>query len=368
MIAIGVASLAIVLLALLYQVSHVLLLGFAGVLLGILLQALAGLVTRLKQFSTGMSLAAVALVLAALLGGLVWFAGATLKSQADQFAKQLPRSFDQLATEARDWPVVGAWLAIDDSESAGHPQTNDAAQLRESIRSAAPKVASTLSTVIGSLVGVASALVVVLVVGIYVAATPLVYARGVVHLTPKSYRPRAREVIATLVYTLRHWLIGQGITMLVIATMTGIGLYFIGVKLWLLLAILAGLFNFIPTLGPFISFVPAVLLAWSDDASLVPWVIGLYLVAQSIEGYLLTPLVQRRAVDVPPALLIIAQMTMASLAGILGVMLAAPLTAVAIVIVRMLYVKDTLGDTTFAPAQDAAIQAMAARIEHSHAD
>jgi predicted PurR-regulated permease PerM len=195
-------------------------------------------------------------------------------------------------------------------------------------------------------------LFVVLVTGIYLAAQPEMYLKGVVMLAPHARRARYREVLARLGHTLRWWMIGQLVPMAVIGTLTAIGLKVIGVPMWLFLGLLAGLFNFIPNFGPLISGIPAFLLALSESPTKAMWVVLLYVVAQSLEGYVLTPLVQRRAVEMPPALLILFQVLAGLLLGALGVVLAAPLLAIALVAIRMLYVADVLGDKADVPGED----------------
>ena len=123
--------------------------------------------------------------------------------------------------------------------------------------------------------------------------------------------------------------------------------------MWLFLGLLAARFNFIPNFGPLISGVPAFLLALADSPTKALWVVALYIFAQSLEGYVLTPLVQRRAVELPPALLILFQVLAGLLLGGLGVVLAAPLLAVIVVAVKMLYVEDVLGDDAHVPGDGA---------------
>jgi predicted PurR-regulated permease PerM len=130
--------------------------------------------------------------------------------------------------------------------------------------------------------------------------------------------------------------------MLCIGTFVGGGLWLIGVPLWLPLGILTALLNFIPNFGPIISAVPQILIALASDPTKALWVVALNVAAQNLEGYLITPLVQRKAVEMPPALTILSQVLMGMLLGPLGVVLAAPLTASAIVVVKMLYVEDAL--------------------------
>ena len=137
------------------------------------------------------------------------------------------------------------------------------------------------------------------------AFDPTQYVRGALRLVPPGYRVRAGEVLGAIGYTLKWWLIGQGVTMLVIATATWLGLLVLGVPLALVLGVIAGLFNFIPNFGPLFSMVPATLLALTVSPGTALGVIILFIVLQNLEGNLLTPLIQRKAVDLPPALGII---------------------------------------------------------------
>jgi predicted PurR-regulated permease PerM len=186
-------------------------------------------------------------------------------------------------------------------------------------------------------------LVLVVIVGIYLAAQPRYYVEGFLKLYPKAERPRLREVMDKVAFTLRWWLTGQLVPMACIGAFVGGGLLLIGVPLWLPLGILAALLNFIPNFGPIIAAVPQILIALAADPTKAIWVVLLNLAAQNLEGYLITPLVQRKAVEMPPALTILSQVLMGMLLGPLGIILAAPLTAASIVVVKMLYVEDTLG-------------------------
>jgi predicted PurR-regulated permease PerM len=183
----------------------------------------------------------------------------------------------------------------------------------------------------------------VIIVGIYLAAQPRLYVDGLLMLFPKAERPRLREVAREVGRTLKWWMIGQLIPMACIGVFVGGGLWLIGIPLWLPLGIIAALLNFIPNFGPIIAAVPAILIALAADPTKALWVVVLNIAAQNLEGYLITPLVQRRAVAMPPALTILSQVLLGLLLGPLGIVLAAPLTAATIVIVKMLYVHDALG-------------------------
>jgi predicted PurR-regulated permease PerM len=204
--------------------------------------------------------------------------------------------------------------------------------------------------VVSTTVGVVTSVVVVLFVGLFAAIDPGLYARGMVKLFPRQRQPRIRQVIAAVDHTLHWWIAGQAITMVVIGTLTGVGLWILGVPLALLLGVLAALLNFIPTFGPVIAFIPAALLALTQSPATFAYVLILWLIAQNLEGHVLTPLIQRRTVDLPPVLTILAQVIFATLFGVIGVVVAAPMTAVLLVIIKMLYVEDVLGNKVDIPA------------------
>lgn len=195
-------------------------------------------------------------------------------------------------------------------------------------------------------------------IALFVAANPGLYARGVVRLLPQGRRRRARQVLAELDTRMRRWLLGKLVTMVVIAGVTWAGLALIGVPLALALGMVAGLLNFIPYVGPLVAFVPAVLLAlmqWGFGT--VGAVAGLWVGVQTLEGYILTPLIDQKSVDVPPALQLSALAVAGALMGTLGIVLGAPLTAVIFVLVQRLYVEDALGDDIDAPMEEPRVRA-----------
>jgi predicted PurR-regulated permease PerM len=193
---------------------------------------------------------------------------------------------------------------------------------------------------------------VVVFTAMFLAIDPHTYIRGTLRLVPKGYRERAGEVMGAIGYTLKWWLIGQGVAMVVIGVATWLGLWIIGVKLALALGFLAAVFNFIPNFGPLFSAIPATLIALMDSPEKAFAVIILFIVLQNAEGYLVSPNIQRKAVDLPQAISIVAQILMGVLAGAIGFVLATPLAAVLHVAVKTLYVEDLLGDDVDTPADE----------------
>jgi predicted PurR-regulated permease PerM len=198
-------------------------------------------------------------------------------------------------------------------------------------------IASGATSVAVSVFGAISAFLIVLFFGIYFALDPDTYVRLAARVAPEDRRDEVTLMLHHTGDVLRRWLISQGIAMAVIGGVTYIGLLILGVPIAFVLALFAGLAGFLPYLGPIIGAVPMVLVAGGDSLNLVLWVIGLYAVVQFTESYLLTPLIQARAVFLPPAVVILNQLVLGALFGILGLALATPLAAAAIVPLRSLF-------------------------------
>ena len=376
LIAVGLAIAFAAIAMFLWYSMYVLLLAFAAVLVGVLLRGAAEWVAQRLGIRPGWGLGIVVLALVGFFVLLGFFAAPRIVREAENLADRIPQSLQKADASLRkqSW---GRRLLGDNGGGGGQPASRPATQpAAQSSGQPASQPASQPSTqpagnqtVMDKVMAAGSgdgamkratrfanqllhgllALFVVLVTGIYLAAAPRMYVEGVVMLAPHARRRRYREVMARLAYVLRWWMIGQLIPMVVIGVLTAVGLKVIGVPMWLFLGLLAALFNFIPNFGPLISGVPAFLLALADSPTKAMWVVALYIFAQSLEGYVLTPLVQRRAVELPPALLILFQVLAGLLLGALGVVLAAPLLAVVVVAIKMLYVEDVLGDEVKVP-------------------
>ncbi|MDB4912051.1 MAG: hypothetical protein JWO39_2874, partial [Gemmatimonadetes bacterium] len=164
------------------------------------------------------------------------------------------------------------------------------------------------------------------------------------HLFPKRKRERISEVLTTMSTMLRKWLVTQLIAMLTIGVVSTIALLLLGVKAPFALGIIAGLLEFVPTIGPVLSAVPAIAMGFLDSPEKALYVGLAYLAIQQLEGHILIPLLMKGGMDLPPVLTIVTQGLMALLFGFLGLMIAVPLLAAVMVPVKMLYVEDALGD------------------------
>jgi predicted PurR-regulated permease PerM len=196
-----------------------------------------------------------------------------------------------------------------------------------------PFLSSTLQAVGGMLL--------IVFLSIYFAADPELYRRGTLLLLPERRRQLGSEVMDRVAMVLRKWLVTQLIAMAVIGSVSTIALLLLGVKAAFALGLLAGLFEFIPTVGPILSAIPAVAMAFLDSPEKALLVIGVYMAIQFLENHILIPLLMKGGMDLPPALTVISQALLALVFGFLGLMVAVPMLATVMVIVQVLYVQRT---------------------------
>jgi predicted PurR-regulated permease PerM len=189
-----------------------------------------------------------------------------------------------------------------------------------------------------------SGMLLIFVMSAFLAADPELYIGGVLRLVPPDRRQRGREILLSTGTTLKNWLLGKLALMIFVGVATYVGLALLGVRLNLTLAVLAGLLDFVPNFGPVIAAIPAALIALSQSPRSALWVLVLYFAVQLAENYVLTPLVQKKVVKLGPALTITVQILLRALLGLLGMVFAIPLTAAAVVLIKELYIRDTLGD------------------------
>lgn len=318
--------------ALLLRYPVVPLLAFAGALGAIVLDALARPLRRAARLPHGVSVGVVAFATIALVGTFAWLYGPRVLEQAAELVERLPSSAAALSREMRGSQGNEVVAAV--SERAGQVDW----------QSFGPVVFGSVAGIFATAVGALGGAVAAFALAVFLALRPRLYVRGLLRLVPRERRPRAAEVLDAIGNALRWWLVGRAIAMAIVAVITFAGLALLGIPQALVLAVVAGVFTFVPYVGPVMGAVPAVLLAASDSLTTAAWVVALYVGVQAIENYLVTPIVEGRAVSLPPALLIAAGVLLAVVFGVLGVLLSTPLTVALVVLVQALYVEDALGD------------------------
>lgn len=329
LIVIGLVALLSALLILAWQAVDVLLLFFAGVLLGIGLRGVTSLLHRHTPLPLRPALVLVLLGFFLLLAASAWLLGPHLVQGLQRLGSDIPQSIERLRTDVAqvDWLWNTLQRALDSFSNGIENRL-------------VSHLAGMFSTALGAITG----LLIMIALGVYLSLDPDLYINGAVRLIPPRKRARAREVLAEQGHTLRWWLLGRFSSMMIVGALTWIGLLLLGVPLAFTLAAIAGLLSFVPNIGPILSAIPAILVGLSVSPVMALYVIGLYVLVQTVESYMITPVIQQRAVAMPPALLLLVQLVMGVWVGVIGIFLATPLMVAIMVAVRMLYVEDVLGD------------------------
>jgi predicted PurR-regulated permease PerM len=300
---------------------------FAGILLAICLRRCADGVSRLTRLPHGWALAVVLLLIVLSIAAIGWFFSQAITSQIAALSQQLPAAAEKVS-KAFGQSALGKAL----TQHIGQFQTSATTMVNSFFG-----IATNVAEVVG---GIA----IIIFLGIYFAAEGRRYARGALRLAPVARRPRLREIQDETASAVWYWMLGRLFSMTVLGVLTALGLWLLGIPLPIALGFLTAIMTFVPYIGSIVSAIPAVLIAGSINIGLAIYVIVLYVGVHVVEGYILVPLVQRRVVHLPPGLTLSAQIVLGVLAGFLGLLLATPLVAAALVIIRMAYIEDVLGD------------------------
>lgn len=315
--------------------ASVLLMGFAALLIGIALREGARVLYRVTGIGLKFGVLLTALAVTALTVQLFAEIGPALSRQFGELVSALPQAWKEVS----DWlgnSSIGQFIErrLDAGNGPGQPGTAG------SLPSIFGYLTGTITTVFGGVMNV----VLLLTMAIFLALDAPTYRGGFLQLVPPGYRPRADQIMTEIGRALSRWMAGQIVDMVIVALLTGLGLWLLGMPLSLVLGLIAGLTNIIPFIGPFLSGVPAVMFALTQGVDMAAYVTILFVVIQQVEGNILMPMIQKYASQLPPVLTMLAIVAVGGAFGIFGVILATPLLLVAIILVQRVYVEDILGD------------------------
>ena len=318
---------------LLWNLRGLFMLVFGAVLVSVILNLVAEPIRERLRVPDWAALLAAVVLVAGIIVLAVWTFGAQISRQTGALREMIPQAWMALEARLDLWGLGDAVRQWSTSIGAGGGVVANLGNIAVSVGNG---IADTLLVIVG---------------GIYLAAQPELSRVGMIKLVPERGRALAAQALEASARGLRLWLLGRMVSMIVVGLLSWLGLLIIGVPSALALGLLAALLEFVPFIGPIIAAIPAILLAFAESPEQAIWTALLFLVIQQFEGNILEPLVQQRAVDLPPALLLFALVAGGLVFGIVGVILAAPFTVVTYVMVKRLYVQEALNTPTPLPGE-----------------
>lgn len=322
----------VVFVLILWQLSGVLLLAFGAILVAIILHAVADALAAYLRVPSRWSLATASLLIFALFVGLVFLFGANIRAQLSNVAEQLPIALDAFGRKIGVGPI-----------------SDSLSQMMSEIPSSG--LAQRIAGIGGTILGGLTDFVLVVISGLYIAASPRLYLAGFVKLFPISQHERIEDALYACGQALRLWLLAQSIAMICVGVLASFAFWIIGLPSPFALGLIAGLMDFIPFIGPVLGALPAVLISFTFGGDTIIWTLIAVVIVQQLEGNLILPLVQRKMVSIPPALAMFGIVIGGVVFGTLGLMLGFPLVVVIFVLVKKLYVREVLGEATPVPGE-----------------
>ncbi|MSU88602.1 AI-2E family transporter [Rhodobacteraceae bacterium 2CG4] len=318
-----VTAIALIALALLlWKVRQALLIGFGGAIVATVILSLARPLRRRTGMPHLAAVALAALAIVAAISGALWAIWPSFSVQLGNLVEQLPQALEEL------------------EDRIGEVMPDNALPTGEMMQQAAAKLTEWSTALLAAV----SALVLVVLAGVFLAVSPDRYRRGTVRLFPPAQQARVAHGLESAGAGLRAWVLGQLVAMLTIGTGVALGAWAIGLPAPLALGLIAGMLEFVPVIGPIAASVPALVLAATMGGSTFLWTVALYLGLQQVESNLLMPLIERSVANVPPAVFLLSLVAVGALFGIAGVILSAPLAVVGMILVDELYVKPLNGE------------------------
>jgi predicted PurR-regulated permease PerM len=251
---------------------------------------------------------------------LAWFMGSKIQQQVNQLSANFPHIVNNVKTQLSKSDLGQKVLAALNSGDSS-------------------KLLSTAQGFFGATFGVLGELYIIMFLGIFFTANPSTYKDGILLLVPTTKKEMGRHIIDRISLSLKGWLKGMILSMIMAATLIGVGLSIVGIPLALILGIITGLLELVPNIGAIIAMTPGVLLGLTVSFNTAVIVSLIYIASQTIVSNIVTPLIQRKIIKLPPALTLMSQLIMATLSGALGIVLAVPLLAIIVILVDELYVK-----------------------------
>jgi predicted PurR-regulated permease PerM len=333
---VAIVALLVVVILVARVAFNVLLMVLAGSLIAVYFHGMGDLVQKYLKLSRRWSMFISVLGSFIVLGLLLWFMGTKIQTQVAILSETLPTTINNVKDKLSETPI-----GLQVLEHLSGPNSE--------------KLLNTAQSFFHTSFGVLGNLYIIILLGIFLTASPNLYKEGLIKLIPPSNKVLARTVVERISQVLKGWLKGTVLSMVLITILITLGLTVLSIPVALALGLITGLLKIIPNFGSLAAMIPGVLLALTIGTDTAIITAGMYVVSQAIVSNIVTPLIQKRMINLPPALTIISQVVMGTLSGVLGIILAVPLLSIVIILVDELYVKKieaTAGSKIVSPLQE----------------
>ncbi len=303
---------------------NVLLMVLAGSLIAVYFHGLGDAIQKKIKMSRTLAMTISIAGSIILLGLLLWFMGSKIQTQVAELSNKLPHTISTAKAKLGETPAGQKILEYSSGDNS-------------------QKLMTTIQSFFSTSFGVLGDIYIIMFLGIFFTASPSLYKNGILLLFPKNKEPIASHIMNRISLSLKGWLKGMMISMLLITILIVVGLTIMGIPVTMVLGLITGILEIVPNFGPLIAMIPGVLLALTVSTSTAIIVAIIYIASQTLVANIVTPLIQKKMINLPPALTLASQLIMGTLSGALGIILAVPLLAILIILIDELYVKKMNG-------------------------
>jgi predicted PurR-regulated permease PerM len=328
---VAIIALLVVTILVIRVAFNVLLMAMAGSLIAVYFHGLADMIERRTKLNHKFAMIISIAGSFIFIGILLWFIGSKIVTQVGELSNTLPHTVHTAKAKLAETSIGQKILEYTSDDNSN-------------------KLTTAMAGFFSTSFGVVGDLYIILFLGIFFTAHPSLYKDGILLMVPKARKPLAKHILDRISLSLKGWLKGMLMSMVLIIILLSIGLSIMGMPVALVLSLITGILELIPNIGSLVAMIPGVLLALTISTNTAIIVAIIYIVCQTIVANIVRPLIQKKMINLPPALTLISQLIMGSVSGALGIVLAVPLLAILIILIDELYVKKI--NDHHAPALD----------------
>lgn len=329
-----------------WEIRGTLMLTFAAVILVVLFTMPVRLLMRHFDMNRLVAIVVSVIGFFVVLGLIGWSILPTIGDQFSELGERIPQGVERAVEIINSEELVKQFPFLKDVFDTLDFEVNNELinQVVSQVTDALGRLGGSVLPVVGGVANTILSALIIFFLSMYLLAEPELYVNGIIKLTPTWYRERMQQILRRIDLTLRAWLSVTGVSMVVVAVLTGLGLALLRIEEWVALGILAGILSFIPNFGPVVALVPSVAVAILEEPNNVIWTVVIIYGVSFFQSQVVSPVLASERMKMPAIMILLGQIIFGFFFGFLGLMLAVPLSACVAVLVDEMYVKDILGD------------------------